>query len=376
MSLSRPTYAAINLSALRHNLQQIRARAGCAILAVVKADAYGHGAVNVAQALGEGGVALLGVALLEEAQELRDAAIITPILLLGETFPGQEAALAEGAIIPCLSDLEAIRRLDAEGDRCDRILPFHLKIDTGMSRLGLLPSELDTLLVGLAKLSHVRLDGMLSHFALADEPDSPVSAQQEKVFRQALDKIRAAGFSPTYVHFSNSAALFSRHLPECNLVRPGITLYGGLPAAAFAAQLDLQPVMNLRSQVARLKTIPAGTGVSYGHHFVAARETVLAAIPIGYADGFNRRLGGCGAALIQGQRVPVIGTVCMDWIMLDVTDLDAVAVGEPVTLLGRDGPEVISADEWAAKIGTISYEIFCGISKRVPRIVVDEVVGQ
>jgi len=374
MSLYRPTCAVIDLAALHHNYLQIRARAGCAVLAVVKADAYGHGAVAVARALGTFGIDLLGVALLEEAQELRDAGITTPILLLGETFAGQEAALASGAIIPCLSDLASIRRLDEEGRRLGRVLPFHLKIDTGMSRLGLLPTDLARLLAGLAPLTQVRLDGVLSHFALADEPDSPVSAQQEDIFRQALAALRAAGYAPTYIHFSNSAALFSRAMPECNLVRPGITLYGGLPGATFAPQLELQPVMNVRSQIARLKTIPAGTGVSYGHHFVAPRETVLAAIPIGYADGYNRRLTN-GEALLRGERVTVVGTICMDWILLDVTAVVDVAVGEQVTLLGRDGDAIISADEWAARIGTISYEVFCAISKRVPRVVVDEVPG-
>ena len=186
-------------------------------------------------------------------------------------------------------------------------------------------------------------------------------------FREALGRISAAGLRPRYVHLANSAALFSRELPECNLVRPGIVLYGALPSEDFAGRLDLRPVMSLQSRIAHLKKVPAGTGVSYGHRYVATSEALIAAVPIGYADGYNRLLTNRGEALVRGRRVRVAGTVCMDWTLFDVTGVPDVAVGDRITLLGADGEDAVSAEEWAERIGTIPYEVFCRIGKRVPR---------
>lgn len=211
----------------------------------------------------------------------------------------------------------------------------------------------------------------MSHLAVADEPDHPFTDEQLRLFRAGLTRIRQAGFSPTCIHLSNSAALFSRDVPECNLVRPGIVLYGGLPAPSFAGRLDLKPVMSFRTSVAQVKTVPSGTGVSYGHRFVAGRPTTLAAIPVGYADGYSRHLSNLGEVLIRGRRARVAGTVCMDWTLLDVTDIPGVKFGDEVTLLGRDNGNQVTAEEWAEKVGTISYEVFCQISKRVPRIYKD-----
>jgi alanine racemase len=212
------------------------------------------------------------------------------------------------------------------------------------------------------------MEGIISHLALADEPKHPFSDEQLELFRQSLAAVRAAGFSPRHIHLSNSADIFSREIPETNLVRPGIVLYGGLPADHLAGHLDLRPVMSFRSAVAQIKTVPAGTGISYSHRFRAERPTTIAAIPVGYADGYNRLLTNRGEVLVRGQRARITGTVCMDWILVDVTDIPGVQVGDPVTLLGRDNGQVITAEEWAGKIGTISYEVFCLISKRVPRV--------
>lgn len=364
----RPTRAEIDLEALGHNYREIRRDAGPgrAVLAVVKADAYGHGAARSAAFLETEGAELFGVALAEEGVALRRFGIRRPILVLGGIYPGQEEDVIEHDLTPVLFDLAAARRLEAAGRRTGRTLGYHLKVDTGMSRLGVPVEELDEVLDGLAGCKSLAMEGLLSHLALADTPEEPFTAEQSRRFAGVLEKVKAAGFAPTWIHLSNSAAIFSRDFPECNLVRPGIALYGGLPSAHFA-DLDLRPVMRLRSAIAQLREIPPGTGVSYGHRFVARRPSRIAAVPIGYADGYSRLLSGCGEALVRGRRVPVAGTVCMDWILLDVTDLREVAVGDRVTLLGADGGERISAEEWAERIGTINYEVFCGIGKRVPR---------
>jgi alanine racemase len=366
----RPTYVEIDLAALRHNLSQARKQAGGGrrILAVVKADAYGHGAAQVAPALERFGADLFGVAMVEEGVELRRAGISRPILVLGGLYPGQEAALFEHDLVPTLFDLPTARHLDRCAAERGRVLAYHLKVDTGMGRIGFRSAELPELLDELASLRNLTMDGLISHFAMADDPVHPFTARQTDEYLACLARLRRTGFDPRHIHLSNSAALFSRDLPECNLVRPGIVLYGGLPAPLFADRLDLRPVMSFRTAVAQVKTVPAGTGVSYGHRFVTTRPSVLAAIPVGYADGYSRHLSNCGEVLIRGRRAPVAGTVCMDWTLIDVTDIPGVTVGDEVTLLGADNGLRISAEEWAGRTGTISYEVFCQVSKRVPRV--------
>lgn len=370
----RPTHVAIDLAALRFNLHQVRRQAGAGdkVLAVVKADAYGHGAARVATALQAAGVDLFGVAISEEGMELRQAGIERPILVLGGLYPGQEPDIFRYRLTPALFNLEAAQRLNRAAAEAGRVCPYHLKIDTGMGRVGFRPEALADVLPRLAACSHLRLEGVISHLAMADEPERPFTDEQVRLFRACLAQARDAGFAPEFVHIGNSAAIFTRQLPECNLVRPGIVLYGGLPAPSFAGRIEVRPVMSFRTSVALIKRVPAGTGVSYNHRFVTERETVLAAIPVGYADGYNRRLSNCGEVLVRGQRARVAGTVCMDWTMLDVTDIPGVEVGDEVTLLGRDHGDCITAEEWAARIGSISYEVFCQVSKRVPRIYRDE----
>jgi len=366
----RPTHVEIDLAALRHNLQQVRQQAGPdnQVLAVVKADAYGHGAARVSLSLQQAGVDLFGVAIAEEGMALRNAGIERPILVLGGVYPGQEQEIFHFRLTPAIFSLEAAHRLNRMAAESGTSCAYHLKIDTGMGRVGFRPEELDTVLPELAAMPHLRMEGVISHLAMADEPERPLTDVQLRRFRECLDRVRKAGFAPEFTHIGNSAAVFTRDIPECNLVRPGIVLYGALPAPCFAGRIDLQPVMSFRTSVAQLKRVPAETGVSYGHRFVAGRETVLAAIPVGYADGYNRRLSNCGEVLVRGQRARVAGTVCMDWTLIDVTDIPGVEVGDQVTLLGRDNGNRISAEEWAERIGSISYEVFCQVSKRVPRV--------
>jgi alanine racemase len=372
--LTRPTRVEIDLDALRFNLRQVRQRVGpdCEILAVVKADAYGHGARGVAPALAAAGADQFGVALVGEGLDLRRYGISQPIVVLGGVFPGEEWAILDHQLQPALYDVDIARRLDAAARAAGARIPCHLKIDTGMGRLGFRPERLDEVLAVLNGLPGIELRGVISHLALADEPERPFTTTQIERFQEVVARVRAAGFAPRYLHFANSAAIFSRELTGCNLVRPGISLYGGLTGNPFEQNVTQRPVMRFLSKVAQLKEVPAGEGISYAHRFLTKRPSLLAAVPVGYADGYNRLLTNKGEVLIRGQRAPVAGTVCMDWILVDVTHVPDVTVGDRVTLLGSDGGECISALEWADKIGTITYEVFCNISKRVPRVFVSD----
>jgi alanine racemase len=291
-------------------------------------------------------------------------------VVLGGVFPGEEVLVLEHDLQPALYDLDAARRLDDAARSAGRRIPCHLKVDTGMGRLGFRPERLAEVLSALRGLAALEVRGVISHLALADEPDQPFTGTQVERFRAIVAQVREAGFAPRYLHIANSAAIYSRDLAGCNLVRPGVSLYGGLTGTPFEETVPHRPVMSFLSQVAQLKEVPEGEGISYAHRFVTRQPSLLAAVPVGYADGYNRLLTGKGEVLIRGRRAPVAGTVCMDWILVDVTAIPGVAVGDRVTLLGSDGDESITAREWADKIGTITYEVFCNISKRVPRIFV------
>ena len=366
---SRPTWADIDLSALQHNLRQAESfcAAGQRILAVVKADAYGHGAIPVTRALLGWGIADFAVATLEEALQLRDAGIVAPLLVLGGCFPGQEEAFLNYELMPALLDVASAERLNAAGLRKGRKIRVHLKIDSGMGRVGFLPDRLGDFLPRLKSMGGLQVEGFMSHLACADELDSPVTEEQRARFLVALRMLREAGIEPRDIHLSNSAGLTGWSCPVCTLSRPGIMLYGGLPGAEFADRLDLRPVMNLRSRIAQLRELPAGSGVSYGHCYHAEKDIRVAILPIGYADGYNRLLSNRGQGILRGRKVPVIGRVCMDWIMLDVSSVPDAAVGDCVTLLGTADDLLISGDSWAEQLQTISYEVFCRVGARVPR---------
>jgi len=364
---SRPTWAEIDLSALRHNLQQ--AFDSCSgqqrILAIVKADAYGHGAVSVTQALQSFGVSDFAVATLEEALALRYAGIKDNLLVLGSCFPGQEDAFLEFDLMPTLLDADTASRLNNAAVARQKQIKVHLKVDSGMGRVGFLPAELKDFLPQLRKLKGLVVEGFMSHLACADELNSDVTVAQQDQFRMMLQMVREAGIQPREIHLNNSAGLSGWDCPECTLSRPGIMLYGGLPGPDFS--MDLQPVMHLRSCIAQLRKLPAGSGISYGHRYHAHADMLVAVLPIGYADGYNRLFSNCGQGILHGQKVPVVGRVCMDWIMVDVSHVSGVAVGDCVTLLGSEGGLSITGDEWAEQLDTISYEVFCRIGNRVPR---------
>lgn len=371
---SRPTIAEIDLAALRHNFQKVRNAipANCGILAVVKADAYGHGFMDIALELEKLNVAAFGVAFLAEGIQLRKSGIDRPILILGGVYPGQEKKCIGFNLSTTIFSPEQARLLNYVAGKLYRKAKVHVKLDTGMGRLGIPYDEAGAFFQKLKGMKHLELEGLISHFASADELDEDgktYTARQAEIFSRVVEEAGREGFSPRYVHIANSAGAFSLDLPFCNMVRPGISLYGALPSADFTGQMDLRPVMHLKSKVAMLKWVEPGVSVSYARRYVAAQKTLVASVPVGYADGYSRRLTNLGEALIRGKRVRVAGTVCMDWIMLDVTHVEGVSVGDEVVLLGcdREG-NCIRAEELADWTGTIPYEIFCGISKRVPRV--------
>jgi alanine racemase len=371
---SRPTFAEIDLAALRHNFQQVRDTIppGCGILAVVKADAYGHGFMDVAMELEKLNVTAFGVAFLAEGIQLRKSGIDRPVLILGGIYPGQEKKCIGYNLSTAIFSPEQARLLNYVAGKLYRKAKVHVKVDTGMGRLGIPHEEAAAFFRKMKGMKHLELEGIISHFASADELDEngrSYTARQAEIFSTVMAEAKEEGLSPRYVHIANSAAAFDRDLPFCNMVRPGITLYGALPSADFAGRMDLRPVMQLKSRIAMLKWVDPGTSISYARRYIAAERTLVASVPVGYADGYSRALTNRGEALIRGVRARVAGTVCMDWIMLDVTHIKGVSIGDEVLLLGCDrAGNCIRAEELAAWTGTIPYEVFCGVSKRVPRI--------
>jgi alanine racemase len=371
---SRPTFAEINLAALRENYRTVRASvpSRASVLAVVKADAYGHGFLEISRELEQQGVDAFGVAFLAEAIQLRKAGIDKPILLLGGVYPGQERKCVGYNVSTVVFSLEQLKALDQAAGKLYRKALVHLKVDTGMGRLGIPYNEVPALLEAMKLLPNLFLEGVVSHFSSADELDESgqyFTRMQAERFEWAVRQVRAAGYAPRYVHIANSAGALLKDYPFCNLVRPGIALYGALPSSDFQGKLDLKPVMRLKSKIAMLKWVESGTAISYARRFTAGTKSLIASVPVGYADGYCRALTNKGQVLVRGERAQVSGTVCMDWFMLDVSHIPDVAVGDEVTLMGCDPQgNSIRAEELAGWAGTIPYEIFCGISKRVPRV--------
>ena len=365
----RPTRAVIDLHALTHNYAEVTRRiGGRKVLAVVKAEAYGHGAVPVARHLAGLGAHMFGVALVEEGRDLRDAGIMAPILVMGPVFPEQAGAIVKGKLTPVVYTLANARALSDAAAGAGSTLAVHVKIDTGMGRIGLSPEEAVDFIVTAGKLPGLVVEGLMTHFADADLRDKAFASAQMDRFESLIRLLEAKGIAIPLRHAANSAAVLEYGRALLNMVRPGLMLYGYNPLeSGFSA--DLHPVLSLITRVAFLKKVPAGVPISYGRTFVTRRESLIATIPVGYADGYSRGLSNKGEAIVRGVRVPVAGRVCMDMTMLDVTGVPGVAQGDEVVLIGGSGNERITADDIAARTGTISYEVLCGISGRVPRIV-------
>jgi alanine racemase len=365
----RPTRARIDLAALAHNVRLAVRLAGPdrRVLAVVKADAYGHGAVRAARAALAAGAAKLGVATPGEVRSLRAAGIDAPVLLLSEVAPDRAAEMTRLGCSLTVYTLAYAEALEREAQHAGRRIAVHLKVDTGMGRIGISPADALPFVARLRDFQHLVLEGIMSHPSEAERQDSPVTAGQIATFLAVCGAVETIAGSVRWRHIANSALVLLGD-PAGNLVRPGIMLYGSAPAPGLPGAGDLRPVMCLATAVAFLKRVPAGTPLSYGGTFTTRRESLIATLPVGYADGYRRAFSNRARVLVRGRSAPVVGTVCMDLCLVDVTGIPGVAVGDEVVLLGGQGGERITAEELAAHAGTISYEIYCGIGPRVPRV--------
>ena len=369
----RPTWAEIDLDALAENLRLIRERVGreVSVMAAVKADAYGHGAIACARRLETEGVDWFGVALPEEGSELRRAGITRPILCLGGFWEGQQQLCLQRNLTPVVYRLDMIEALDRAAEAVGVTADVHVKIDTGMGRLGVRSENLPQFCEALSRFRNIRVDGLMTHLAAADDPaQTNFTRNQLERFQQAVDLFRERGFVPSYIHAANSAATFAYPGARGNIVRPGGALYGFsrdvLPPNIEAAQL--RPLMSLHSRIMLLKTVGRGEKLGYGCTFETKRESLIATIPIGYDDGYRRSLSNRGRVIVRGLFAPVVGRISMDLTLIDVTDVAGVSLHDQVILLGHDGELSITAEDLGELAGTISYEITCGISIRVPRV--------
>ncbi len=362
----RPTQAHIDLAALRHNLGVVRRAApGQKVCGMVKANAYGHGLIEVSRALAADGVDWLAVALVEEGLALRAAGLRLPILVVAGAVEHGFAEMVEHQLVPVLFDAPQLPHLAAAA--AGQEVAFHLKIDSGMFRLGVLPGEVDSFLTALARYPNLKLDGLCTHFANADTTQDRASiGEQLARFHGALAQVRRAGHHPSLLHVANSSATLIDAAARVGMVRPGLVLYGLDPRGPEHAR-DLRPVMRWTTRPLRLREAPVGTRVSYGGRFTAARPSLIATLPVGYADGYARSLFGKAEVLVRGRRAPVVGTICMDLCMIDVTDIPGVGLDDEVVLMGTQGADAITAYDLARWAGTIPYEITCGVSDRVPR---------
>jgi alanine racemase len=365
----RPTVGEVDLRALEFNYRQIQKRipGGVKVLAVVKADAYGHGAIPVSLKLEKLGVEYLGVAISEEGVELRKGGVNAPILVLGGIFGGEVDQIFRFRLTPVIFRRDSLKLLSREAEKRRRKVKVHLKVDTGMGRLGVPLNLWPDFLKEVKRSPKIETEGILSHFSMTDE-EKGFTQNQWKAFQQAVVIAQEMGISCQYLHMASSAMLAAFPAYSASLVRPGIMLYGSYPSPAFQTAIPLKPVMTLKTRIHFMKSVPHGTRISYGGTFATKRESLIATLPIGYADGYSRHLSNHGEVLIHGKRAPVVGKVCMDFIMVDVTDIPRVSVGDEVILMGKQGRGQITAEEIAEKINSISYEVLCAIGKRVPRI--------
>jgi alanine racemase len=365
--LESPRVSAAKNTPIRNSQSAIRNR----LIPVIKADAYGHGAVPVARALLGAGAQILAVAMVEEGIALRNAGIAAEILVLGGAWPGQESETIRCRLTPAIHSSEGVARLERAAREADAPVRVHLKLDTGMSRLGVPWDRVDSILEALAKSARVVLAGTFSHLACAEEEDRSFTQEQIRRFHHVVARLQARGLDPGELHLANSAGLLFHPELRAQSARPGIALYGYAPAPA-RCPIALQPSLSLKSAVCQIHTLARGTSVGYNRLFVASRATRAAILPIGYADGYRRSLTGKANAIIGDRMVPVLGSVNMDMIVIDVTDVPEVRVGDEVILLGSNAGGGVDATAWAELLGTNAYEVLCGIGPRVPRIYLGE----
>jgi alanine racemase len=371
----RPVWAEIDLDKLAHNMREIRRVSKSEhIIAVVKADGYGHGAVDVAPVLLENGADILAVAVVTEAVELRRSGIECPIIVLGFTPPNLINDLLTYDIEQAVYSYELAKELSKAAQKENKIAKIHIVVDTGMARIGYIPNDYSVEeICNICKLPNISAVGMFSHFSSADEKDKTYTYMQLKKYNDFCEKLKAKNVNIKMRHTANSAAIID--LPETHFeaVRPGIIIYGYYPSEEVNREnIDLKPVMTLKANVVHIKTLPAGECVGYGRRHKTERESVIATLPVGYADGYTRLLFQKAKVIINGKFAPVIGSICMDQCMVDVTGIEGVNIGDEVILIGEDESNKFTADIVAGLIGTISYEVVCMVSKRVPRVYIKD----
>lgn len=363
------TWAEIDVQAISHNLQQIRNRVepkGAEVLAVVKDNAYGHGAVEVAKIASEIPVWMLGVALVDEALELRNVGIDLPILVFCCVLPEQVEQIVRHDIAQMACEPNICAVLSKEAQRQGKRAKVHVKVDTGMGRIGVRYDEAVDFAKRIAQLPGLDIEGIATHFAVADTDEDFTNLQLER-FKSVISDLKDTGIHIPIKHAANSAAVLS--LPESyfDMVRPGLIIYGVYPSE-LSQEIDLRPALSLKTRIVYLKEAPAGWSISYGRTYTTENPSKIASLAIGYGHGLNRKLSNCGEVIIRGVKAPIIGTVCMDQCLCDVTHIPGASIGDEAVIIGQQGNEEISVDEVAEKVGTISYEILCDISARVPRV--------
>jgi len=375
MAHHRATRAEIDLQAFRHNFQYLRDYISpqTRIMAVVKADAYGHGALPCARVAVEGGADYLGAGVIEEGIEFRQSGLETPILILGSIFPDEVEDLVRHDLSTIVCTLPLAQALAKEAKKQNKTTSMHIKVDTGMNRLGVSPEHLPELLNQISNLPNLKIEGVSTHFASADDEDLSITQAQLKKFQAALACLKK-GDSPL-IHCSNTSALFKYPESHFDMVRPGLILYGAHPSPTLQAVINekenlspFQPVMQWKSQIILVKPVAKDQPVSYSGSFTTQRDSLIATLPIGYADGLHRSLSNKMDILIGGKRAPQIGNICMDMTLIDVTEIQDVQAGDEVVLFGKQEGQTITVEEMATKAGTIPYEILCNVGKRVPRV--------
>lgn len=366
----RDAWAEIDLDAIAHNTQALKGWVGqrTHLLAIVKANGYGHGALPVARTALENGATWLGVNFSNEGVQLRQVGITAPILLVGHTPLGQAHEVVANRLTPTVNDPALADALNTAAAQQGIVQPVHVKVDTGLTRYGVLPDEVAPLVRHIASLPHLRCEGLFTHFASADAADKSSVLRQLDVYHDTVHRLEQEGIAVPIKHVAASGAVLDLRQTHLDMVRCGITIYGCYPSDEVSHEIGLRPALSLKGRIARLRTIPAGAGVGYGATFVTTHSTRAALAPIGYADGIRRPYSNRGSVLVRGKRAPVLGRVSMDQMTVDVSDIPEAVEGDEVVLIGRQGNDEISAEEMAGIMGTINYEVLVGISARVPRV--------
>ena len=363
------TWAEINLDAISHNLRQIKSLVepkGAKVLAVVKDNAYGHGALEVARIAESENVSMFGVATVEEAVYLRQEGIKKPILIFCCILPEQADNVMYYDITQTVCDLNIPHALSESAKKLDKTAKIHVKVDTGMGRIGVACDKAIDLIKQIIQLPNIIVDGIYTHFSVADEEESYTNIQIER-FNSILSELKELNINIPIRHSANSAAILNFPSSYYDMVRPGIAIYGLPPCDKPCYPIDLKPALSLKTRIVYIKKMPVGSSISYGRTYITDKPSLIATIAVGYGHGYNRKLSNKGEVLIGGKRAKIIGTICMDQCLCDVTHVPEASIGDDVVLIGKQGDQEITADELADKIGTISYEILCGINANVKR---------